>query len=59
VLAGNKVDLVNEKVVSTEQAKTFAENNKMGFIETSAKEAINVERVFHQLARQIKDKIDQ
>lgn len=47
VLAGNKVDLLNEKVVSTEQGKTFAENNKMGFIETSAKEAINVERVFH------------
>ncbi|GAM25092.1 hypothetical protein SAMD00019534_082670 [Acytostelium subglobosum LB1] len=57
LLVGNKTDLVNEKVVDTNQAKGFADSMGIPFIETSAKNATNVEQCFHSMARDIKNRL--
>ena len=46
LLVGNKADLVNKKIVEPETAKQFAESLSIPFLETSAKNAQNVEQVF-------------
>ncbi|KAF6981734.1 hypothetical protein CFC21_000192 [Triticum aestivum] len=57
LLVGNKCDLVDSKVVDTEEAKAFAESLGMNFLETSAKEAINVETAFLTMSSEIKNKM--
>lgn len=57
LLVGNKTDLVNEKVVDTQTAKAFAESMAIPFIETSAKNATNVEQCFVSMARDIKNRL--
>ncbi|KAI8973874.1 GTP-binding protein ypt1 [Pilobolus umbonatus] len=57
LLVGNKSDLVDKKVVSTEQAKEFAESLNIPLLETSAKDATNVEQAFLTMAKQIKDRM--
>jgi GTPase SAR1 family protein len=52
-LFGNKADCTGDKVVSTEEGKSFASKNGMAFFEGSAKAGINVEEVFAELARQV------
>jgi len=54
LLVGNKVDLAEKKVVSTEDAASQAEQLGIPFIETSAKESENVERAFLLMAQEIK-----
>ncbi len=54
VLIGNKIDLENSKVVSTETGKEFAGKiNAVDFIETSAKYGDNVENGFKKLVTQV------
>ncbi len=48
-LLGNKIDLPRR--VTTEQAQEFAREMKCDYLETSAKENINVEEAFTTLAR--------
>ena len=43
MLVGNKCDLRHRKAVDVEDAKDFAEDNNLAFIETSALDATNVE----------------
>ena len=50
ILVGNKVDLVNDRVISKEKMKNFAENKKMKAFETSAKEGYNVDNIFTEIA---------
>jgi small GTP-binding protein len=51
ILLANKVDLVEERVISTEQCEQFAEENGLtGFLETSALNGQNVEAAFRMLA---------
>eukprot|EP01132_Coremiostelium_polycephalum_P005380 gene5380-6713_t len=57
LLVGNKTDRTNDKVVDTNQAKTFAESMGIPFIETSAKNATNVEECFVSMARDIKNRL--
>ncbi|KAI8053166.1 GTP-binding protein ypt1 [Gilbertella persicaria] len=57
LLVGNKSDLVDKKVVNTEQATEFAESLKIPLLETSAKDATNVEQAFLTMAKQIKDRM--
>ncbi|KAI8139270.1 P-loop containing nucleoside triphosphate hydrolase protein [Fennellomyces sp. T-0311] len=57
LLVGNKSDMVDKKVVETEQAKEMAESLNIPFLETSAKNASNVEQAFLTMAKQIKDKM--
>jgi len=57
LLVGNKSDLVNKRVVTTETAKEFAEGLGIPFLETSAKSSTNVEEAFLTMAAQIKTRM--
>lgn len=46
MLVGNKCDMEEKRVISREEAKALADQNKMLFFETSAKLAISPERAF-------------
>ncbi|KAJ0974490.1 hypothetical protein J5N97_016455 [Dioscorea zingiberensis] len=50
-LAGNKADLEDKRKVSTEEAQTYAQENGLFFMETSAKTATNVNEIFYEIAR--------
>lgn len=56
LLVGNKCDLPN-KVVSTETAKAFADEIGIPFMETSAKDSLNVEQAFMAMTASIKDRM--
>lgn len=45
-LAGNKADLSQSRVVEHDEAKQYAEDNGLLFLETSAKTAMNVNDIF-------------
>jgi len=53
VLVGNKCDLVDNRVVSTEDGKKLATEFKCDFMEASAKTNHNVDEVFNTLVRNI------
>ena len=57
LLVGNKNDLVPKKVVEYGAAKEYADSLSIPFLETSAKEATNVEQAFLTMAKQIKDRM--
>ncbi|KAG2408416.1 Ras-related protein [Vigna angularis] len=57
LLVGNKCDLTANKVVSYETAKAFADEIGIPFMETSAKNATNVEQVFMAMAAEIKNRM--
>lgn len=59
LLVGNKTDLVDEKVVETSVAKEFADSMDIPFIETSAKNATNVEQCFQTMASDIKNRLSE
>mmetsp|Transcript_5727 Transcript_5727/g.10274 ORF Transcript_5727/g.10274 Transcript_5727/m.10274 type:complete len:207 (+) Transcript_5727:405-1025(+) len=46
LLVGNKCDLVNDRAVERSTAEEFAEKEGMRYIETSAKNSLNVEEAF-------------
>ncbi|KAG2457053.1 RAB30 protein, partial [Polypterus senegalus] len=50
VLVGNKIDLAEKREVSRQKAEEFAETQSMHYLETSAKESDNVEKLFLDLA---------
>ncbi|PQE09837.1 putative GTP-binding Drab11 protein [Rutstroemia sp. NJR-2017a BBW] len=49
MLVGNKSDLRHLRAVPTEEAKQFASENNLSFIETSALDASNVELAFQNI----------
>ncbi|XP_052194250.1 ras-related protein RABA2a [Diospyros lotus] len=53
MLIGNKTDLKHLRAVATEDAQGFAEREGLSFIETSALEAINVEKAFQMILSEI------
>jgi Ras-related protein Rab-1A len=57
LLVGNKSDLTSKKVVEYGVAKEFADQLSIPFLETSAKNATNVEQAFLTMAKQIKDRL--
>lgn len=57
LLVGNKTDLADARQVSYETAQEFASTLNVAYIETSAKEATNVEEAFLRMTRQIKDAV--
>ncbi|XP_005280758.1 ras-related protein Rab-25 [Terrapene carolina triunguis] len=57
MLVGNKTDLAQAREVPTEEAKMFAENNGLLFIETSALDSTNVEQAFETILRDIFSKV--
>ena len=53
-LAGNKIDIPEEeRAVKTEEGKEIADEYKLQFKETSAKDGINVNEVFQELVEKI------
>merc|ERR1712060_329581 len=59
ILVGNKCDLTNERQVSTEEAKKKAEDLGLAFMETSAKDATNVESAFQMMSAELIAKREQ
>lgn len=53
LLAGNKVDLAEEREVSTEQGQAYAQENGMLFVECSAKAGQGVDHAFDELVRKV------
>ncbi|GAB4846804.1 Ras- protein RABA2a [Ancistrocladus abbreviatus] len=53
MLIGNKTDLKHLRTVAMEDAQSFAEQEGLSFIETSALEATNVERAFQTILSEI------
>eukprot|EP01061_Rhynchopus_euleeides_P036299 TRINITY_DN611_c0_g3_i2.p1 TRINITY_DN611_c0_g3~~TRINITY_DN611_c0_g3_i2.p1 ORF type:complete len:207 (+),score=90.81 TRINITY_DN611_c0_g3_i2:355-975(+) len=52
-LIGNKCDLESARVVQPEQAKAFATEHQLAFLETSARDSKNVEEAFTWLAKEM------
>jgi Ras-related protein Rab-1A len=57
LLVGNKSDLASKRAVTFEQGKDFAESIGIEFLETSAKNATNVEKAFMAMSSQIKSRM--
>jgi len=57
ILIGNKCDLVEKKVVDSQKGQQLAANYGIQFLETSAKNNINVEEAFISIARDIKTRM--
>lgn len=53
LLIGNKIDLKDKIKITENEAREFAENNKMAFLLTSAKTGNNVEKAFRDLMKSI------
>lgn len=56
ILVGTKADLKDARVISFEEGKQLAEKYGMVYVETSAKENINIEHVFLMLSKEIMKK---
>jgi small GTP-binding protein len=52
-LVGNKLDLASNRAVDHNEAKMFADENNLLFMETSAKTAVNVAEVFTAIATKL------
>lgn len=53
VLVGNKCDLDIKRNVSLEEANKLAEQWRVPYVETSAKTRLNVDKIFHDLMKEI------
>jgi small GTP-binding protein len=53
VLVGNKCDLQDQRVITTDQGDDLAKKFGCAFLEASAKTRLNVDQIFHDLIRQI------
>ncbi|XP_078064625.1 uncharacterized protein LOC144490801 [Mustelus asterias] len=51
IVIGNKTDLSSSRAVSSKHAEDWCEAHKLTYIETSAKEAMNVEEAFRNCVR--------
>eukprot|EP01115_Flamella_aegyptia_P008943 TRINITY_DN3748_c0_g6_i1.p1 TRINITY_DN3748_c0_g6~~TRINITY_DN3748_c0_g6_i1.p1 ORF type:complete len:212 (-),score=28.71 TRINITY_DN3748_c0_g6_i1:97-732(-) len=57
MLIGNKCDMVDKKVIDTEKGQQLADEYAIKFMETSAKNSINVDNAFITLAQDIKKRL--
>ena len=57
LLVGNKCDLENQRQVSYEEGKAYADQLGIKFIETSAKNSVNVDNAFFTMANEIKARV--
>lgn len=58
ILIGNKCDWEEKRAVSTEQGQQLANELGIPFLEVSAKNNINIEKAFYDLASDIKKGMD-
>jgi GTPase KRas len=54
ILVGNKCDLASDRDVSTKEGEVSAKDMQVGFLETSAKEATNVEEAYYEAVRRVR-----
>ncbi|KAM7381580.1 hypothetical protein PAMA_012425 [Pampus argenteus] len=52
-LAGNKADIANKRAVELQEAQTYADDNSLLFMETSAKTSMNVNEIFMAIAKKL------
>ena len=52
-LAGNKADMARERMVEYDEAQSYAEENSLLFMETSAKTGMNVNEMFLAIAKKL------
>jgi GTPase SAR1 family protein len=57
VLVGNKLDLEQNRVVSTSEAKKIASEHGMEYYETSARDNINVQEVLQYIMGKVYDNL--
>lgn len=57
-LAGNKADLAAKRQVEMADAQTYADENGLIFLETSAKTAVNVNDIFMAIARKLPKNVE-
>lgn len=57
VLVGNKIDLVSERQITTQEGQSFANKHNMLFVETSAKTSERITDVFVKSANLVNGKI--
>lgn len=55
-LAGNKIDIADQRKVSTEEAKKFAKDKNLIYLETSAKTGVSVPDLFEGIVEVIMEK---
>lgn len=53
ILVGNKSDLINKRIVN--EGKSYADSLNIPYIETSAKNADNIDSLFYGISKQIKN----
>lgn len=53
ILVGNKIDLKNEREVTTQEGEELSEKLKLSYVETSAKTGTNINDAFEMLALQM------
>jgi Ras-related protein Rab-1A len=54
LIVGNKCDMEEKRAVSYQEGRDFADSLNMEFVETSAKNATNVEKAFMTMSSKIK-----
>ena len=57
MLIGNKCDMIDKKAIETERGQQLADEYGIKFMETSAKNSINVDQAFISLAQDIKKRL--
>ena len=57
ILVGNKCDLEEERKVSTEEGMELAKHYELPFLETSARNSINVEQSFYTMTKEIRSNV--
>jgi small GTP-binding protein len=55
ILCGNKIDLEDQRQVSTEEAKNLANELNIGYFETSALTGVNIDEAFYTIAKRLVD----
>ena len=58
LLIGNKSDLEEQRAVKSEEGAELAESQGLGFVETSAKNNLNIEDAFTRLVTQVVEKLE-
>jgi len=51
VIVGNKADLEDQRMVKYDEGKAFADEKNIPFLETSAKDGLNVQDLFMRMTR--------
>lgn len=57
MIIGNKCDMEDKRVVSTDRGQEVAQHHGIPFFETSAKTNVNVTRAFHDITQRILEKV--